>query len=311
MGKYESLTQWLKKCPGHSVKLSFKELEEILGFALPESAYVHSRWWMNDPNHSQAKGWLDAGYTTVNSHQPISAHSVEFVRGLTEKREQGVSPAVIKTNRLNQPAPAASIPPQLHGANDIITIDQYVFFKTPFALYEKDIPSPFLQYSGPLVRRLLDKKYYKSLKRYIEMKYPQFLNEKIQTLMQFLISEEDPVYLKFLNKNGSDLFCRFGLTDKNVFSQKGLYLYKYVENITYIGRCRDNYLKRFNINYGTIQPINCYKEGQSTNTHMNALMNKYGDNISIFLCPLVSDDEIVIAEKKLIRLLKPIWNRKD
>ena len=32
------------------------ELEEILGFKLPNSAYVHDRWWMNDVYHSQAQG---------------------------------------------------------------------------------------------------------------------------------------------------------------------------------------------------------------------------------------------------------------
>lgn len=87
-------------------------------------------------------------------------------------------------------------------------------------------------------------------------------------------------------------------------------MYEYDGNIMYIGRCRDNYFKRFNINYGTIHPINCYKEGQSTNTHMNSLMNKYGDNISIYLCPLTNINEIIAAEEMLIKQLQPSWNRK-
>jgi hypothetical protein len=170
--------------------------------------------------------------------------------------------------------------------------------------------SPFLQYDGHMVNDLLNKKHYASLRFAIENRYPQFLNSRIQSFMKYLVQNNDQFYLKFLNKNGNDTFCRFGLTDKDVFQKRGLYLYEFNGNIMYIGRCRDNYYKRFNVNYGTIQPINCYKEGQSTNTHMNSLMNKYGDKISIYLCPLINVNEIIAAEEVLIKQLQPSWNRK-
>lgn len=312
MGKYMLLTQWLLKHSTDSVRLSFSELEDILGFKLPNSAYIHNRWWMNDYNHSQAQGWLNAGYISADSNQPILNNTVEFTKNHIAKNNysnnsKAVKPQAAITKQTKAQRAPLIIPESIESR---IRIGNYVFCKTPFALFEKDIASPFLQYDGHTVSDLLHKKHYSSLRYAVESTYPQFLNSRIQSFMKYLIQNNDQFYLKFLNKNGNDTFCRFGLTDNTVFQKRGLYLYEYNGNIMYIGRCRDNYYMRFNINYGCIQPINCYKEGQSTNTHMNSLMNKYGDNIAIYLCPLTNIDEIIDAEAVLIDRLQPPWNRK-
>lgn len=312
MGKYMPLTQWLLKCSADSIKLSFSKLEEILGFELPDSAYVHDRWWMNDVYHSQAQSWLDAGYKTVNSREPIINQTIEFYKGSNKKYLVDNENVYVKPQvpRIGKTVAQNDLSIVKVSQKKTITLDKYIFTKTPFKFYEKDITSPFLQYDGHTVNSLLNKRRYASLRFTVENQYPQFLNSRIQSFMKYLVQNKDDFYLKFLNKNGNDTFCRFGLTDKDVFQKKGLYLYEYDGNIMYIGRCRDNYFTRFNINYGTIQPINCYKEGQSTNTHMNSLMNKYGDDISIYLCPLTNINEIIAAEEMLIKRLQPSWNRK-
>ena len=49
------------------VKLRYQDIERILGFTLPASAFNHPEaWWSNDRDHSQAIAWLDAGYETAN-----------------------------------------------------------------------------------------------------------------------------------------------------------------------------------------------------------------------------------------------------
>jgi hypothetical protein len=63
-GKYEPLYLFLVNHNEDSIILSFGEIERILGFNLPESAYKHSAWWSNDPSHSQAKAWLQANWKT-------------------------------------------------------------------------------------------------------------------------------------------------------------------------------------------------------------------------------------------------------
>ncbi len=196
--------------------------------------------------------------------------------------------------------------------NDLkeIIIDGYVFIKTSFEIFEKDLPSPFLQYDSHTVSELLNKKHYKSLELYIKETYPNFWDKNINIFMEYLVKNNDSFYEKFLNKNGNDRFCRFRIDDKSVYDKRGLYLYLYKNKINYIGRCRDNYYKRFNVNYGQIYPINCFKEGQSTNTYINSLMNNYGRDISIYLCPLTDKNEIVNIEESLIKKLQPLWNRK-
>ena len=79
MGKYAPLTRFLRQQEGHSITLSFGELEKILGFSLPGSAYRYSSWWANSANgQSQIRGWKDAGWETRNVD--LSGRRVTFVR---------------------------------------------------------------------------------------------------------------------------------------------------------------------------------------------------------------------------------------
>lgn len=65
MSKYESLPQFLASAHGATKRLSFAEIERILGFKLPKSAYEHEAWWSNNATgHSHARAWLQAGWRT-------------------------------------------------------------------------------------------------------------------------------------------------------------------------------------------------------------------------------------------------------
>lgn len=66
MSKYRPLTAFLKDKTAHQLSLTFAEVEKVLGFKLPLSAYEHPAWWANDTgqSHAQAKAWLSAGYAT-------------------------------------------------------------------------------------------------------------------------------------------------------------------------------------------------------------------------------------------------------
>jgi hypothetical protein len=64
MSKYEPLTAFLKQAKGRDLRLSFKEIEKILGFALPASKQ-YAAWWSNSAaNNTMTKAWLSAGYKT-------------------------------------------------------------------------------------------------------------------------------------------------------------------------------------------------------------------------------------------------------
>lgn len=66
MSKYAPLTEFLLKKDGREVRLTFSQIEEILGQKLPAKSKVHRPWWSNNPsNNVMTKAWLAAGYRTA------------------------------------------------------------------------------------------------------------------------------------------------------------------------------------------------------------------------------------------------------
>ncbi|MAT43667.1 MAG: hypothetical protein CL609_15120 [Anaerolineaceae bacterium] len=79
--RYDLLADYLLEQPGSidRLKLSFDEIEVIIGGALPASAYHHRTWWANDAiGHTQANSWLEVGWRT--SYVNLSEKHVTFVR---------------------------------------------------------------------------------------------------------------------------------------------------------------------------------------------------------------------------------------
>ncbi|MGB9854543.1 MAG: DUF7662 domain-containing protein [Candidatus Bathyarchaeales archaeon] len=62
--KYEALTSYLKFRAAFtdSVKLSFAQIDGIIGDNLPISAYRSESWWENSSEKEHAKAWLEAGW---------------------------------------------------------------------------------------------------------------------------------------------------------------------------------------------------------------------------------------------------------
>ena len=79
-GKYEPLFDYLSANQDPSIRLTFIEIERILGTGLPDSARCHRQWWANArTSHPYAQSWLRAGYKT--SGQPdFASEEVSFVR---------------------------------------------------------------------------------------------------------------------------------------------------------------------------------------------------------------------------------------
>lgn len=64
-GKYAPLHRRLLAMAGPGWRVSFAELEAILGFRLPASARLHRSWWSNPARHgghSHALAWRAAGW---------------------------------------------------------------------------------------------------------------------------------------------------------------------------------------------------------------------------------------------------------
>jgi len=65
VSKYRGLTEYILNNNGSKISLTYPEIEKIIGFKLPDSAYDHMRaYWSNTETHSYAKSWLAIGYRT-------------------------------------------------------------------------------------------------------------------------------------------------------------------------------------------------------------------------------------------------------
>ena len=80
MGKYEPLKHFLSQASSDSIDADFAQVEKILGFALPQSAYRHQAWWANElhGSHSHARSWQEAGWET--SRVDLASKKVRFHR---------------------------------------------------------------------------------------------------------------------------------------------------------------------------------------------------------------------------------------
>lgn len=149
--------------------------------------------------------------------------------------------------------------------------------------------------------------------RYIKLaceteKYPESMDVPLGDFLLTLKQDGNHFYKRFLNKHGDKRYSTFSIKVQEVLVGKGLYGFYVEDQLRYIGRCRDSMKKRINQGYGKIHPKNCYIDGQSTNCHLNSRITEDRESISLWFCPMSSDEEINSAETCLISHHRPAWN---
>ena len=83
MSAYEPLFKLLSlKSAGRVtvVPATFKQIEAVLGFTLPDTARNNPQWWGNetgDTRHAQCRAWLNAGFETRNLD--LNKESLDFI----------------------------------------------------------------------------------------------------------------------------------------------------------------------------------------------------------------------------------------
>lgn len=192
--------------------------------------------------------------------------------------------------------------------DDTISLGELAFNRTRLSFQYFNKNNVFGELKNKTVLQTLDNERYSKYKDIILEKYHNHINSPIGEFLLFLKNNNDNFYHKFLNYYGDEKYCKFFISDKDVLNKKGLYIYRLGNEILYIGRCRDSFKKRINQGYGTINPKNCYLDGQSTNCHINSLINVTGDLIELYVTFFESDQEIENNERMLIQLFKPKWN---
>jgi hypothetical protein len=92
--KLEPLRTYLASKQNHDVvRLTFQEIEAVLGAPLPDSAYqTNEAWWTNQrgPSFPQSSAWLEAGFSiSAVAYETARSGWAEFARGVD--RWPGVS----------------------------------------------------------------------------------------------------------------------------------------------------------------------------------------------------------------------------
>lgn len=107
MSKYEALTTFLKATPGGEVRMSFAEIEKVIGARLPEKSKAVRAWWSNNPsNNVMTKAWLAAGYKTAQVD--IAGEKLSFVPDPTAQGFSEMKQREFKAPPANSPVPKAT-----------------------------------------------------------------------------------------------------------------------------------------------------------------------------------------------------------
>lgn len=75
--KYQALYSYFEQMNLNYVKLTYQEIENILGFKLPDSAYEYIAYWHPSKTHTICRSWVENGFKMV--HVSLENY-VEFER---------------------------------------------------------------------------------------------------------------------------------------------------------------------------------------------------------------------------------------
>lgn len=190
----------------------------------------------------------------------------------------------------------------------VVQDHQLDFIQMPIIFHRHGIVDLFAQKNNKTLAETLSSKRYASLGKEVFRQYPNCFNERLGEFLFRLKSNDDNFYLRFLNEHGDSVFCDFSIASTSLSRSRGIYGFTVGKTIKYFGRSHDPFEKRVNQGYGHISPKNCYRDGQSTNCHVNSLVAKCFNEVAFYVCPLDDDFEIDRLEKLLIDFYKPEWN---
>lgn len=113
MSRYQPLADFLASQKSNEWTATFADIEERLGFRLPESAYKYPAWWANQSNggHSQTRGWRSVGWRTTALD--LASKCVRF-----EREREGLTPSSSKD-------PAKDIESMLYQAREWTGIEDH------------------------------------------------------------------------------------------------------------------------------------------------------------------------------------------
>ena len=131
MSKYDPLTGYLKNAKDDIVRLTFQEIEDILGTPLSLSAKTYRAMWANSSSHL-SKFWSQAGFK-VNHVNYEGEQYVEFIRIKKSLKSEGQAINVPTVKAVEVPA----LLKNLHELYQLGIIDRGVYDTKKKVLLDK------------------------------------------------------------------------------------------------------------------------------------------------------------------------------
>lgn len=82
---YSPFTNFIKSQKNDSISCTFKQIEQILGKSMPNSAYKHLAWWSNSPTHPLMKEVLGVGW--MSKKPDLDKKMVSFYKDSLAKQK--------------------------------------------------------------------------------------------------------------------------------------------------------------------------------------------------------------------------------
>ena len=224
--------------------------------------------WWSNGGHSHAQAWLEAGFRT--SELDISRQTVRFRRVVGDRsHEPTLQTARRRVARGRKSAERPVAGPSIAQKATVLPLCGH-----DFAWIAEIEPDAGLD-GRPL----------------------EFMPQK-----NYAKADEKP-----LNRHGHGPFCRFSMPD--LPACPGLYAVTVDRRLAYVGIATKSLRQRWGSSgYAEIQPVNCYRGGQSTNCKINhaiLLAVREGKIVELWI-RRASDPRSL--EVRLIRELDPPWN---
>jgi hypothetical protein len=114
MSKYVNLGEYLRRQKNELVRMTFAEVERVIGHKLPSSSR-YPAWWSNNPsNNVMTKVWLQAGFKT----EQVDMQG----RKLVFRRVRSNEPGPEKKPATKRPAPSGLFHPAFGSMKGLIQL---------------------------------------------------------------------------------------------------------------------------------------------------------------------------------------------
>ncbi len=132
MSKYKPLEIFLYQSGQNETEVTFAELENIVDFSLPRSAYTDASWWSNEMgNGAITVAWLSAGYVSQNVNLPQCTLIFRKASSPSPKPSTDSAKNRCNANQSNQPRESNYFATLRGSCKDVVTIPQGVDLTQP------------------------------------------------------------------------------------------------------------------------------------------------------------------------------------